>query len=123
MTTGTAETQQGARSTSVRLVALVGGLALLCGMAIGAKWSFVSDDGWHTGQGYAGLNQVSVEYKGWTYGAGASVPWIDAAGSWHEGGWPPCLQRLKNQPVRFQARSVTVDNTSWRPIVAIDCRS
>lgn len=87
VTTGTAE----ARSASVRLVALVGGLALLCGMAIGAKWSFVSDDGWHTGQGYAGLNQVSVEYKGWTYGARASVPWIDAAGSSHEaGGRPAC---------------------------------
>ena len=36
---------------------------------------------WHTGQGYAAIKRVSVEYKGWTYGARASVPWVDAAGS------------------------------------------
>ena len=98
-------------------------LALVCGFALGAAWQAGTSNGWRTGQGYVGLDQVSVESGGWSYGAKVSaVQWIDAQGGLHTGGWPTCLTRFVTQSVRFQATSVSVDSLSWRPIVAIDCR-
>ncbi|MGZ4560245.1 MAG: hypothetical protein ACXVXJ_04620 [Mycobacteriaceae bacterium] len=104
---------------------VVGFIALACGIAIGVAWQNNEHRGqWQTGRGYIGIHEVSVRSQGWTYGVddAAVVPWIDSDGTWHEGGWPACLRRFQTQPVTFQARSVTIDGRTWRPIVAIDCR-
>ncbi|WP_460820685.1 hypothetical protein [Nocardioides ungokensis] len=87
--------------------------------------------GWHTGVAHVGANVASIDYDGWVYGASDSVEaWIDRDGSWHESGWPSCLRvprgsgRLVGDvPVRFAAHEVTVDDQTWRPIVAVDCRT
>ena len=79
---------------------------------------------WHTGEGYLGDRQFTVEYAGWHYGAQDAVPsWIDADGAWHDGGWPDCLDVVGTTvAVRFAAQEVTLDGVTSRPIVAIDCR-
>jgi hypothetical protein len=95
------------------------------GFALGAAWSSRhKGDTWHTGTARTGIRQISIEHDGWTYGASESVgSWIDAHGTWHDSGWPACLRVPPGQQVtvRFQAREVTVNGTTWRPIVAIDC--
>ncbi len=98
-------------------------LALACGFAIGAFWQAGSSNQWRTGQGYVGVDQLSVESDGWTYGGTISaVTWIDSQGGWHTGDWPTCLTRFETQNVRFLAASASVGGRSWRPIVAIYCR-
>jgi hypothetical protein len=79
---------------------------------------------WHSGRGQVGIREVSIDYHGWTYGVSGSVPtWRDAAGTWRDDGWPSCLRPVGHSlEVRFQARTVTVEGTTWRPIVAIDCQ-
>lgn len=106
------------------------GLALFAalGFVVGTK---VTDrrhelGGWHTAIAHVGARQISIRGDGWTYGATGSVnAWIDHAGSWHDSGWPDCLRVPpgRDVPVRFAAHEVTVDDISWRPIVAIDCRA
>lgn len=124
--TGTMDGRQKQVRQRPSLVLIVVGLvALTCGLTMGLAWHRNGiRDQWQTGRGYVGIREVSVRSQGWTYGtdAAAAVPWIDADGTWHEGGWPACLRRFKTQPVRFQARSVTIAGNTWRPIVAIDCR-
>ncbi len=92
----------------------------------GATWTHHRTElgGWHTGVAHAGTKRVSIEYDGWTYGASESVDsWVDRNGSWHEAGWPDCLRVPPGSQikVRFQSRAVTVDDITWRPIVAVDC--
>jgi hypothetical protein len=99
-------------------------LALVAGFELGSFWSSRHDtDSWHTGVAQTGMRQIAIEFDGWTYGARGSVPqWIDRQHAWHDSGWPDCLREPgKRVPVRFQAREVTVDGNTWRPIVAIDC--
>ena len=80
---------------------------------------------WVAGVAHVGGDQFSVEHDGWTYGSDLHVmSWIDPSGSWHDQGVPSCLrvEPGASVPVRFQAREVTVDQQTWRPVVAIDCR-
>ncbi len=114
-----------------RRVALIAAAVLLVavaafGFAVGSLWDSHRAElgGWHTGVGRVGVDQVSIEYDGWTYGANGAVDaWIDADGTWHGQGWPSCLGHQVGQSleVRFQAREVTIDGNTWRPVVAIDC--
>lgn len=118
-----AEPRPDERARSPILVGLAVAVSLVVGILIGLSWpSSIGNDEWHTGTGAVGTDQVSIDYDGWTYGVESSVAWIDAQGTWHDGGWPTCLRQQGSRTVRFQARSVTVDDTTWRPIVAIDCR-
>lgn len=80
---------------------------------------------WADGVAQVGSDQFSIQYDGWTYGSDLHVmSWIDSSGSWHDQGIPSCLRAEPGTsvPVRFQAREVTVDHLTWRPIVSIDCR-
>lgn len=119
----------------VVLAAVVLALALVAavGYVVGADMTEGRHDlgGWHTAVAHVGSNTVSIEYDDWVYGASGSVEaWIDESGSWHDSGWPRCLGvppgsglRARDMPVRFAAHEVTVDDQTWRPIVAIDCRT
>ncbi len=118
----------GVTSSTRRTVTVTAVLALLValalGFAVGSAWTARHNtDTWHTGLARTGVRQISVEYDGWTYGASDSVPeWIDRQGTVHDAGWPDCLRGPgRNVQIRFQAREVTVDGSTWRPIVAIDC--
>jgi hypothetical protein len=116
-----------------RRTALVAAAVLLLatgalGFAIGSIWTSHRTElgGWHTGVGRVGADQVSIDYDGWTYGASGAVgAWLDQDGTWHDDGWPTCLRHHVGDDleVRFQAREVVVDGTTWRPVVAVDCRA
>jgi hypothetical protein len=100
-------------------------VALIVTFALGARWGThrTETGSWHTGRAYVGASVVTIDYDGWTYGASDAVPsWIDSEGTWHEGGWPDCLRPVGARlDVRFQARTVTISDTTTRPIVAVDC--
>lgn len=99
-------------------------VVLMLGFALGSFWSGRHNtDTWHTGVAQTGIREISIEYDGWTYGANDSIPeWIDNQGTVHDSGWPDCLRGPgRHALVRFQAREVTVDANTWRPIIAIDC--
>jgi hypothetical protein len=92
---------------------------------LGAGWQERREElgGWQQGTASVGERTGTVELDDWSYGIDESVSgWIDGRGSWHQGGWPRCLGRLRQVSVRFQAREVTVDGVTWRPVVAVDCR-
>lgn len=101
-------------------------LGALGGFLAGTAWTNHRTElgGWHDAVAQTGLKQVTIEYDGWTYGASESVDrWIDRSGTWHDSGWPECLKQTRSVNVRFQARVVTIDGGTTRPIVAIDCRA
>jgi ABC-type branched-subunit amino acid transport system permease subunit len=92
----------------------------------GTTWTRHRTDltGWHTAVAQTGMRQIAIEYDGWTYGAPEAVDsWIDRYGTWHDSGWPQCLRVPPGREVtvRFQARVVTIDAITTRPIVSIDC--
>jgi hypothetical protein len=79
-----------------------------------------------TGPAVVGVNVVSMTTAdGDVYGFRDSVPWIDANGAWHEGGWPGCLGSTTTLPsVTFGVTHVKYpDGSSAEQVVYVDCRS
>ena len=65
----------------------------------------------------------SIETGEWTYGLPVNdVMWMDAKGTWHEDGRPECLPAGASRQIRFAAVEVTIEESTWRPVVWIDCR-
>ena len=66
----------------------------------------------------------SITTDDWTYGFGADVMWLDINNSWHDSGVPDCLPPLSTvYDIRFAWTEVTVEGSTWRPVVWIDCTS
>lgn len=78
-----------------------------------------------TGRPQVGDHVATIYVDDWAYGVLDSVPWLDSADSFHDGGWPECLGSVGNNPlVRFGATLVTLPNDiSIRVVVFVDCRS
>lgn len=76
------------------------------------------------GTAQVGDHVASIQVGDWAYGVSDSVAWYDAAGSWHEGGWPECLPQVTEvAAVRFAATTVTrPDGSTFRPVAYVDCR-
>ena len=110
---------------AVVLLLVVAGLAAV--MVIGRAISGTSQvpTSWADATAQVGGDQFTIEYDGFTYGSDLrGMAWIDPNGTWHDQDVPSCLRVDVGTSVllRFQAREVTVDGRTWRPIVAIDCR-
>ena len=65
----------------------------------------------------------SITTDEWTYALAAEVDWIDSNNTWHLSERPGCLDPGESVEVRFAATEVTIEGTTWRPVVWIDCRS
>ena len=78
----------------------------------------------HTAVPSSAEGAISIEADGWTYGVPLDgVEWIDAGNVWHDGGRPTCLPPAgTTRPVTFGAVEVTVQGSTWRPVVWVDCR-
>jgi hypothetical protein len=108
---------------------------LVAGLAIGLVIAFVafgigasqSDAEVMTGRAHIGHNMATIESGGWFYGVNESIAWMDADGSFHEDGWPACLQPDGTiRTVRFGAVPPvsTPDGSGFGPVVVwIDCRA
>ena len=77
----------------------------------------------HTGTGYSAEGAISVEADGWTY----AIPrddmlWMDKLGTLHTSGRPECLPIGAEVTVKFGAVEVTVQGSTWRQVVWVDCR-
>ena len=79
----------------------------------------------HTGTAHAGIDQVGIKGDdGWYYDIPSDVMWTDSAGTWHDGEWPACLPATgQSARVRFASTQVTVNGTTWRPVVWVSCQS
>jgi hypothetical protein len=65
----------------------------------------------------------SITTSDWTYGLPTEgVNWVDAEGTFHDGGRPECLAPGTSTEVRFAAVNVEVDGQTWRPVVWISCQ-
>ena len=113
------------RSLTSRWGIGLGVVLLIGGVLLGAGWERSQDVEWmHERASFGSSKVVTIDYDGWSYGARDSIPyWIDMDGVEHEGGWPDCLRGSGSSWVRFAATEVTIEGTTTRPIVAVDCRS
>jgi hypothetical protein len=75
-----------------------------------------------TGRADGASDGLTIETAGWSYGGGFGFRWVDETGSIHDGGRPDCVPEGGSRMVRFAATEVTVDGSTWRPIVWLDCR-
>lgn len=75
-----------------------------------------------TGRADGASDGLTIETADWSYGGGFGFRWVDATGSIHDGGRPDCVPEGGSRMVRFAATEVTVEGSTWRPIVWLDCR-
>ncbi len=76
-----------------------------------------------TGRADAAENAISISTDGWTYSVPLDgVAWEDEAGRRHEGGRPACLEPGASRQIDFAAVEVTVEDSTWRPVVWVSCR-
>jgi hypothetical protein len=78
----------------------------------------------HTAVPSSAEGAISIEADGWTYGVPLDgVVWIDSNNTRHDDGRPECLPAAGTElPVTFGAVEVTVQGSTWRPVVWVDCR-
>jgi hypothetical protein len=78
-----------------------------------------------TGRADSAEGAISITTADWTYGVPLDgVMWTDRLNRLHESGRPECLAPdVASFQVRFAAVEVTVNDSTWRPVVWIDCRT
>lgn len=78
-----------------------------------------------TGRADSAEGAISITTADWTYGVPLEgVMWTDRLNTLHESGRPECLAPdIAPFQVRFAAVQVTVNDSTWRPVVWIDCRT
>ena len=109
------------RPSLVLVATLVALVAVAVWLLVGAIRPAVSV---HTAVPTSAEGAISIEADGWTYGVPLDgVRWVDTSNTWHEDGRPDCLPAAGTTlPVTFGAVEVTVEGTTWRPVVWVDCR-
>ncbi|HWV77398.1 MAG TPA: hypothetical protein VN027_08855 [Isoptericola sp.] len=69
------------------------------------------------------VNFVGLDDGDWSYAfAPGGVQWVDGAGQLHESGLPECVAHESGDTVRFGWTEARLDGTTWRAVVAVDCR-
>jgi hypothetical protein len=115
----------GSPKTEHRSPLVLAGIAvavgLLAWLVVGGTRQIVSI---HTAVPSSAEGAISIEADGWTYGVPLDgVRWIHESNTWHGDGRPDCLPAAGTTlPVTFAAVDVTVEGTTWRPVVWVDCR-
>lgn len=110
----------------VILASVVG--ALLISLGVGGGYLLGtrrSDVTVLAGTFYSGAKEAGGQVDGWWYGIKASVPeWEDATGTWHQDGWPDCLNRVGYHRITFGYIPVGLPSgASWREVVWVACGS
>jgi hypothetical protein len=93
------------------------------GYLLGSNRSHVTE---LVGVAQVGDHVASIFVGDTAYGFRDSVPWFDAEGAMHDGGWPDCLgDGPGTRPnIHFGEQDVTYPDGSWGPqVVYVDCRS
>lgn len=101
------------------LLLLIGGFF---GFGVGAG---KAQPRWYTSPAHVSVEakKASFQTDGWTYGFEESVAWFDGEGTFHESGWPECLtDRTTSATFLAPVRTIDVDGTGIRPVLAVDCR-
>jgi len=113
-------------STKSRILGAAGAAALVVvafsGYAVGLKHEQRTNV--LTGDFYVGAQQATGDVDGWVYGIVDSVSWVDPEGSFHQSGWPTCLDTV-GTTVRATFGEVPAtgpQGSSWRQVVWVDCR-
>jgi len=101
----------------VIIVALVVGAGLV-GYASGEHHSPVTV---RTGIAYASPAQIEVTANGWVYDIPLSVKWFSADGTMNDGSRPACLRPGAYSQIQFGSVTVTVQGSTWRPVVWVRC--
>ena len=76
------------------------------------------------GEAHAAEGAISIETADWTYAVPLDgVSWVAEDDVWHDSGRPDCLQPSDQvTTVTFAAVEVTVEGTTWRPVIWVHCR-
>lgn len=110
-----------------RLVSLAAGLAVagivfLLGLAAGATGVAGMHPTVMTADARVGEQVATFTVGATSYGVASSVPWRDAGGTEHEGGWPACLTPGAVNGVRFTGAVVSNGGTtSYAEVLWVDC--
>ena len=77
------------------------------------------------GEAHSAEGAISIETGDWTYSVPLDgVQWVDVEDIWHDEGRPECLPPMdRPATVTFAAVEVTIEGTTWRPVVWVDCRT
>ena len=76
-----------------------------------------------TGTAQSAEGAISIQTDDWTYAMPLdNVMWIDRATTVHDRGRPDCLPPGVSRLTRFAYVEVTIEDSTWRPVVWVDCR-
>ncbi|GAA1896139.1 hypothetical protein [Lapillicoccus jejuensis] len=107
------------------MVACAIAVAGLIGYGWGASTAKTVTTSTYVTTAYVGDHIFSATVDGAGFGAATSVSWYDAAGSFHERGWPECLSTIGvQQTVVFGGMWVTGADpgTAMTQVAWVDCR-
>lgn len=78
-----------------------------------------------TGTAQAADNAILVDADDWTYEIPLDITWVDDQNTWHHGERPACLPPSESPigALRFAYANVSIDGSSWRQVVWVDCRN
>lgn len=76
----------------------------------------------HVGRANYGIDVVTINYDGWSYGGAIPYEWHDSAG-WHDGGKPSCMPQMAGSisHLRFATVRAADPATGSKPLLWIDC--
>jgi hypothetical protein len=97
------------------VLAVVGGLV---GYAVGVHHSPVTV---RTGIAYSTASQIEVTADGWVYNVPITVEWFSSDGTMNNGSRPACLQPGTHSQVQFGSVTISVQSSTWRPVVWVRC--
>lgn len=97
-------------------------VVFLLGLGLGATGVAGVHPGVMTADGYVGQQVATFTVGSTSYGFRSSVPWRDAAGNEHDGGWPACLTPGAVKGVRFTGAVVSGGGTTgYAEVLWVDC--
>jgi hypothetical protein len=96
-------------------------VVFLAGIALGAPGAAGLRPALMTADGTVGQQVATFEVGDTFYGFRASVPWRDAAGSEHDGGWPACLAPGEVTRVSFRGAVVWSGSVGQAEVLWVDC--
>jgi hypothetical protein len=78
----------------------------------------------HSGEAHSAEGAITLEADGWSYNVPLDgLMWRSVSGVLNMNGRPDCLPPTgTTERVRFGAVEMTIDGTTWRPVVWVDCR-
>jgi len=105
----------------VPIVVIIVALVVVAGLVGYSSGEHHSSVTVRTGIAYSSPLQIEATANGWVYDIPLTVTWFSADRTMNDGSRPACLQPGAHSRVQFGSVTVTLQSSTWRPVVWVRC--